>query len=498
MGGFELQWKLAVPPSQHPEAAITSWASMGGRKPIAFLTDDRGMVVSVDTDTGLDYWQRTFDGDAPPTSDCAAGLSSGAVRNMALLPATSGATRGGGFGPAVRPPFHGVVGEPGEGVARELMGQLKTAPPPSTGPSTSPPPAGSPPPAVARGNDVPAPSAGRMTDASSGRGMAAAARGGRGGPQGLYVVAPDGVLRILGENSGLDVQKPIPFVPGGSRPTGLSIVDGTAYVTTARQCGATVTGVQAMPLSGESHPVVSWESEGRPIGLPAFGTDGTVYVSVGGAATRANGGSANALVALEPRTLRLKDWYSPKSGEVASGPVIIRQNERQLIAIATADGHVHVLESASLGGADHQTAAFISVGAESGRPRGLASFTDPAGTPHILLSLERSGGPGNVMAFALTDGHALEQKWASRELVAPAAPVVVSDVIFALSRGRVGGPGAVLHVLDPRTGQSIWNSQSVIASAAQDLLLVGDSQVYVVTVDREMYAFGFAMDRAIK
>ena len=269
-------------------------------------------------------------------------------------------------------------------------------------------------------------------------------------------------------------------------------------MTTARQCGATVTGVQAMPLSGESHPVVSWESEGRPIGLPAFGTDGTVYVSVGGAATRANGGSANALVALEPRTLRLKDWYSPKSGEVASGPVIIRQNERQLIAIATADGHVHVLESASLGGADHQMAAFISVGVETGRPRGLASFTDPAGTPHILLSLERSGGRGEVIAFALGDGRALEQKWASPELVAPAAPVVVNDVIFALSRGRVGGTGAVLHALDPRTGQSIWNSESVISSAAQDLLLVGDSQVYVVTVDREMYAFGFAMDRAIK
>ena len=31
--------------------------------------------------------------------------------------------------------------------------------------------------------------------------------------------------RILGENSGLDVQKPIPFVPAGSRPTGLSIVE---------------------------------------------------------------------------------------------------------------------------------------------------------------------------------------------------------------------------------------------------------------------------------
>src|SRR5262245_54195512 len=82
-GGFGLQWTLALPASSRPGASITSWTSMGGRKPIAFVTDEAGMVSSIDTDTGFDYWRRVFDARPDRRAGCINGLSSGAVRSMA-------------------------------------------------------------------------------------------------------------------------------------------------------------------------------------------------------------------------------------------------------------------------------------------------------------------------------------------------------------------------------------------------------------------------------
>jgi len=99
----------------------------------------------------------------------------------------------------------------------------------------------------------------------------------------------------------------------------------------------------------------------------------------------------------------------------------------------------------------------------------------------------------------MSDAGVLERSWKSPDLWSPLTPVIVNNVVFAASSGRAG-PGtsivAVLHALDPITGQSLWNSGRSMADSIQGgSLLVGNSQVYVVTKQRLVYAFGFPMDR---
>ena len=356
----------------------------------------------------------------------------------------------------------------------------------------------------ARGNDAPA---GRAAGPGGGRG------GGRGGPQGLHVVAPDGVLHILGETSGLDVQKPIPFLPAGAQPGGLSVVDGVAYALTSNGCGGLASGVRAVPLTGELRTVTSWDARGIPVGVPAFGTDGTVYVSIGVAAKGAPDGLFNAVVALEPRTLQMKGWFTPPTGTIASGPTVMRQNDRDLVAVTTSEGRIAVLDPAALGvrGGRALLALSEALGATTS-PRGLSSHVDTSGTRWLLLAVgERPAAStparaaptaGAVLAFTMENASTLRRAWISTDLISPLAPVIVNGVVFALSSGRTGGgvsSPAVLHAIDPATGEGLWNSGRSIAGSVQGgTMLVGNSQVYVATTDRVVYAFGFAMDRAIK
>ena len=57
-------------------------------------------------------------------------------------------------------------------------------------------------------------------------------------------------------------------------------------------------------------PCVSWKTNGgSPIGSVAFATNGTAIVAIGPGTVTA-GGFANAIVALDPKTLAVKDWFS--------------------------------------------------------------------------------------------------------------------------------------------------------------------------------------------
>jgi outer membrane protein assembly factor BamB len=321
--------------------------------------------------------------------------------------------------------------------------------------------------------------------------------GGGRGLQGLYLIAPDGILHILGENSGLDIRQPVPFLAPGENATALSVIDGIAYVFTSRACGGSSNGLQAVELAGEPQAVASWPSNGRPIGAPAFGTDGTVYVSLD-AAAEGGPGTTNAVVALEPRTLRVKDWFSPATAAVATAPIVIRDNGRDLVAAATDDGRIMVLDARELGGPSRKEPYAISADHVTGRPVGLASHVDGSGGRHILMAVDKSPSTGAVIDFTLDGDRALKQSWVVSELTKPAVPVVVNGVVFALSTGdRQPGPASssVLYAVDSLTGKTLWTSGRDIAGSAEGSLVVGNSQVYVLTRDRVLYAFGFAMDR---
>jgi outer membrane protein assembly factor BamB len=85
-------------------------------------------------------------------------------------------------------------------------------------------------------------------------------------------------------------------------------------------------------------------------------------------------------------------------------------------------------------------------------------------------------------------------------------------MVFAVSSGEFRGtaaPGAgtltgsqraqrsvpaVLYVLDGTSGKQLWTSGTTITSFARAGLAAGGGQVYVVTYDNHLYAFGIPME----
>jgi outer membrane protein assembly factor BamB len=209
---------------------------------------------------------------------------------------------------------------------------------------------------------------------------------------------------------------------------------------------------------------------------PAVGPDGTLYVAT----------TSGEMVALEPKTLKIKDTYA--AGEpFGAAPVIFDFKGRTLVAGAARSGALHLLDAAALGGADHKTPLYKSNGGSAATA--LASWQDLAGTRWLLASTAAS-----VAAWKVADQSgalSLESGWTSRELASPLAPVIVNGVAFTASTGSA----PVLYALDASTGKDMWNSGKKIAAPVHGGgVSVGNSQVYLGTDDGTLYVFGFPIE----
>ena len=103
----------------------------------------------------------------------------------------------------------------------------------------------------------------------------------------------------------------------------------------------------------------------------------------------------------------------------------------------------------------------------------------------------------------------LQPGWVSRDLVSPVAPAIGNGIVFAVSSGEYRtadasvtaaqraqrSKPAVLYVLDASTGKELWNSGNTITSFVHVVApSAGDGQVYVVTYDGTLYAFGIPLE----
>jgi outer membrane protein assembly factor BamB len=381
--------------------------------------------------------------------------------------------------------------------------------------------------------------------APSGRGgdvTAAASRGAGAGPRpgavvargavaGLYVVSSAGILHNLNLQTGTDWFPPAKFLPGENATiAGAVLVDSVMYVGTAANCGGVPNGVYAMNLAPVPAPlpdpsalpavpdavpastaVSRWESHGGGVvGTgPALASSGTIFVATGDGDYSAASFS-DAVVALESKTLEQKDYFTPGKTPFTSSPVTFPYDGKELVAAANEDGRIYVLDAAAPGGGDHRT-PFATSTAGAGEIGALATFQDAGGTRWILAAATGSISTpvgsvahGAVVGFTLADRGGrteLQPAWISPDLASPVTPMYVNGVVFALASGegrRVGQPStsAVLHALDARTGKPLWDSGTTIASSVHAIgPAVDDSQVYVVTTDGTLYAFGFVVER---
>lgn len=502
-----------------------------GFKSMAFLGGSGDKVFAIDTDLARPYWTAPITygvatGGQPPSSwECPGGLAAMPSRRTAMAPSTFG----GGGGPGRGAGAKSAVGEPGKGaavLAERAAAQARGGPPPFT-----------------PRNDPPPPTGGRSRNP-----MAPVAFG---GVDPLYVMGSDGQLRTLRVSDGADMSPTVPFLPPNTRASALTYVDGMVYTTTSNGCGATPNALWAIDLSDDKKPVTKWTTGGANIvganGL-AFGTDGTIYVAVGRAAdgaaspsTNGHGGArryAEAIVALDRVTLEPKDWFSAEGADFNTSPMVIRHKDKDLVAVTANDGRLYLLDGASLGGADHKTALHVTPKyTASGAGGALATWEDegvrwvlaptvgapPSGvafTPAAAAAAPPAAAPaagtaprGSIVAFKLVEegGKAsLQPAWRSRNLVSPLAPIVVAGVVYAASSGEFrpaeGAAAltaaqraqrslpAVLYALDGASGKELWSSGRTITSFARAGLSAGGGQVYLVTYDNHLYAFGIPME----
>jgi hypothetical protein len=232
------------------------------------------------------------------------------------------------------------------------------------------------------------------------------------------------------------------------------------------------------------------------------------------------------LVALDPKTLAVKDTYTAAGQEFSSTPVVFSYKERDLAAAATKDGHIHLLDGASFGGASHQTPLYVTPAYSSDfAPSALGTWKAPdgtrwlvaagAGAPSAGSGFSSANGPitnGAVAAWKLAEQNGsltLQPAWVSRDLTSPLPPTIVNGVVFAVSSGEYRSADAkltaaqraqqsspaVLYALDGATGKSIWDSGKTITSFVHSGgLSAGASQLYLETYDQSVYAFGYGIE----
>lgn len=507
-GTFQFLWKRSFDNEPRQLNALTEpvlqdfLVGYRGFKSLAFVGATADRLFAIDTDLAIPYWRTDLTygvatGGQPVSSwECPGGLLAAPSRRTALAPSVftgSGGRRGARAKSA--------VGEPGKGAA--ILAQMAARASRATSGDAPPP-------------QQPATPARRVPPVPF------------GGVDPLYAVGSDGLLRTLRVSDGASIEPPVPFLPPNTRPAALLSVDGIVYTATSNGCGAAPNAVWAIDTTVPDKTVVRWETGGPNIAGasgPSLGADGTLYVAVGAAPEGVDARYANSIVALDRFTLAVKDWFTADAADFNVSPVVIRHKDRDLVVVSGNDGRLYLLDGASIGGADHKTPLHVTAKYTApGAGAGLATWEDgstrwvlaPAvGAPPADVTFAANGPAprGSVVAFTLAerDGAvALEPVWRSRDLLTPLAPIVVNGLVFAASSGEyrddAGGAdstaaaraqrssAAQLYALDGATGEQLWSSDTTITSFARAGLSAGGGQVYLVTYDNTLYAFGIPLE----
>jgi outer membrane protein assembly factor BamB len=480
--GFQFLWKVKLDNqaaqlnSLTPAVLIDRYIGYRGFRSLALLGGSSNTVYAIDTDLSRLEWQRRIPLPSPSAASVACPgslMASPARETSAAYPPLEAV--GGGLG-GRNAPARSDVGEPGEGAVTLAPALAAVA----RGPARRPP---------------------RLRL-----------------PAVVYVVAADGALHSLNISNGEEPGPPVKFLPPGTNAQGLTVVDGIAYAATS-DCKGGSSGVWAVDLV--SKQMSMWEASGSAIAAtagPAFGPDGTVFATT----------STGQLVALSPKDLRLIGRYSTGGQPFTSSPVVFPYKGKTLVAAATKDGRIHLVDGASLGAPDPQPGAFQTPAYSSSggfAPSSLATWQASDGVRWVLAATAGAPVPGSGFTPAnglITNGAiatwrvadrngtiSLEPGWVSRDMISPLVPMILNGVVFAVSSGEFRSDdsnvpvqervrkssGAVLYALDGLTGKTIWDSGGVITSFVHSGALSGQvGQVYLETFDETLYAFGFPME----
>jgi len=355
----------------------------------------------------------------------------------------------------------------------------------------------------------------------------------------IYFTTSDGKLRGAKLGDGSEAIKPTDMVQPFSRNWSLTLVDDVVYTTTARGCGGSAAQpiefgtVAAMDVSDPSHPSLSrfYTGKGRPAGPwgasgVAWGPQGAYVSTADGPNNPGSGVYGDMVLAIRPHAWGLNDSFTPshwryvnaRDLDFGSGGVILFPfGKRNILATASKESVVYLLDADNLGGVDHMTSLYQSprMGNDtqdfqaSGTWGSLATAQDGQGRRWLYVPnwgpLAKAGPKfaisngevpsGSILAFTVEDQNgkpALVPQWTSRDLNLSSSPVVANGVVYALQtaesavqvpktiynadgsrkpfdvNGYAGERIMVPHstmtlfAFDATTGKELWSSKKVM------------------------------------
>lgn len=367
-------------------------------------------------------------------------------------------------------------------------------------------------------------------------------------PRGLavYLIASDGKLHGFNLVSGEDVLPPTQFVPPLSKNWSLNQAGSVIFTTTSQGCGGTKSGVWSLDVNDPEHKVNNFFVGSRGAGIwgragAAMTSDGKLLVETGDGTWDPEKGEYSDTVIALSKDLKLVDYYTPANHRWISkkdldmgnmSPVVFKYKNWEMAAASGKEGVIYLLDTKSLGGADHRTPLYRSPlltnddvnFAARGFWGALSTWEDPSGArwllapawgpPTAATKFPASYGPtphGSMMAFKVeTQGEkpVLVPAWNSVDMSVPTPAVIANGMVFVISDGdnpMQSGPNggvyntrqrlenvghAILYVLDAMTGKVLFSSGDAIKTFSHfSAPVVSGGRVYVTTYDNTLYAF---------
>jgi outer membrane protein assembly factor BamB len=361
----------------------------------------------------------------------------------------------------------------------------------------------------------------------------------------LYVLASDGYLHMMDLSTGNESDPAIQVLPlPYGKPYGLNLVNNVAYTATGQGCGGVPNALYAVNLDNKKLTVSTppqaglWGTAGA-----AVGSDGTIYFESGDGPYDASTGQLSMSVqafTFSNDQLTLKDYYTPSNGvwltrrdlDMNVTPVVFPYKGRDLVVASGKEGRYFVLDSKSIGGADHMSPLFRSELISNknanfqteGTWGSLASWEGKNGTRWVLgphggetaVKFPKSYGPtpnGGIVAFKLQEKNGktqLKPAWSSRDMITAEPPVIANGVVFVLAAGEFTGQAndavgglftaaeriqrsvpAKLYALNAMTGKELYSSGELVTSFLHQAgLSLADDRVMFGTFDGTIYCFG--------
>jgi outer membrane protein assembly factor BamB len=361
----------------------------------------------------------------------------------------------------------------------------------------------------------------------------------------VYVLSNDGYLHTMDPATGEEKDAPIEMLPGVyGKAYGLNLVNNVVYTVTGQACHGVPNQLYAVDLTTKK-AFASTPGQGGIFGTagPAVGSDGTIYFETGDGVYDVAAGKLSTTVQAYTSAndqLTLKDYYTPSNHawltkrdlDMNTTPVVFPYQGRDLLVGSGKEGRYFLMDSKSLGGANHETPLYrtplvsnknVNFQTE-GSWGSFASWEGKDGTRWVLAPI---GGPvnvdfpvsygptpnGGIIALKVTEASGkteLTPAWVSRDMMTAEPPVVANGVVYVLAAGEFTAQAndedgglysfeervkhsipAKLYALDAVTGKELYSSGDQIASFLHQAgIAVAGGRVIFGTFDGTIYCFG--------